>query len=247
MLLPKVNYVGKSSLSPDGERVSDLSPGDTKVIIEEGEMLCGTIDKKTVGKTAGGLIHRIWLDWSPQASANFIQAIQRLVNYWLMQHGFSIGVSDTVADEGTLDSIVETLDKAKAKVSTSASMRKNTSISISMPCPSLNPLTLFPSLPFSSLPFPSLPLKVEEFVKEGQSGELDVQPGRTMMESFEQFVNTALNTARDDAGKIGQRSLARLNSFRYVSFLFFSFLFFSFLCFFPLACISFHFISLHHG
>ena len=28
--------------------------------------------------------------------------IQRTVNYWLLQHGFSIGIGDTVADDKTM-------------------------------------------------------------------------------------------------------------------------------------------------
>jgi hypothetical protein len=40
-----------------------------------------------------------------------------------------------------------------------------------------------------------------------QTGKLEGQPGRTMMESFESRVNTVLNKARDDAGKKAQQSL----------------------------------------
>ena len=37
-----------------------------------------------------------------------------------------------------------------------------------------------------------------------QSGDLEQQPGRTVMESFENQVNQVLNKARDDAGNMAQ-------------------------------------------
>lgn len=40
-----------------------------------------------------------------------------------------------------------------------------------------------------------------------QTGRLEPQPGRTLMEAFEGKVNSVLNKARDDAGKTAQNSL----------------------------------------
>jgi DNA-directed RNA polymerase II subunit RPB1 len=55
-------------------------------------------------------------------------------------------------------------------------------------------------------------LQVLDLVRRGQSGSLEIQPGRTMVESFEQFVNKVLNTARDASGKSAQASLDETNS-----------------------------------
>ena len=55
-------------------------------------------------------------------------------------------------------------------------------------------------------------LQVSDLVRQGQRGELEIQPGRTMIESFEQLVNKVLNTARDHAGKSAQSSLDETNS-----------------------------------
>jgi DNA-directed RNA polymerase II subunit RPB1 len=55
-------------------------------------------------------------------------------------------------------------------------------------------------------------LQVLDLVRQGQQGDLETQPGRTMVESFEQFVNKVLNTARDHAGKSAQSSLTESNS-----------------------------------
>jgi DNA-directed RNA polymerase II subunit RPB1 len=40
-----------------------------------------------------------------------------------------------------------------------------------------------------------------------QTGRIEPQPGRTLMEAFEGKVNSVLNKARDDAGKTAQNSL----------------------------------------
>ena len=43
-----------------------------------------------------------------------------------------------------------------------------------------------------------------------QTGKLEGQPGRTLMESFEAKVNSVLNKARDDAGNITVSTVERL-------------------------------------
>jgi DNA-directed RNA polymerase II subunit RPB1 len=54
--------------------------------------------------------------------------------------------------------------------------------------------------------------QVQELVRQGQTGVLEIQPGRTMIESFEQLVNRVLNTARDQSGKSAQSALDENNS-----------------------------------
>jgi hypothetical protein len=43
----------------DSER-GMITPGDTLVRIEKGELLSGTLCKKTLGTSSGSLIHVIW-------------------------------------------------------------------------------------------------------------------------------------------------------------------------------------------
>lgn len=38
------------------------------------------------------------------------------VNYWLLQHGFSVGIGDTVADARTLDTISVIIQRSKEEV-----------------------------------------------------------------------------------------------------------------------------------
>lgn len=71
---------------------------------------------------------------------------QWLVNYWILQHGFSIGIGDTIADASTMEKINETISNAKNEV--------------------------------------------KKLIKGAHEKNLDPEPGRTMMESFENKVNT---------------------------------------------------------
>ena len=54
--------------------------------------------------------------------------------------------------------------------------------------------------------------KVKQLVQRGQRGELECQPGRTMIESFEAMVNRVLNAARTSAGFCVQDSISEANN-----------------------------------
>ena len=82
-----------------------------QVLIQEGELLTGTLCKKTLGASGGSLIHVIWMEEGPEAARAFLSQTQYLTNYWLLQHGFSIGIGDTVADYRTMMIISETIHK----------------------------------------------------------------------------------------------------------------------------------------
>ena len=88
------------------------------VTISGGEHLVGVIDKSTIGAGQGeeNIIHVIANDFPWEYPMHFIASIQKLVNNWLLLHGFSVGVQDTVASPTTLTAIAEIIDKAKKQV-----------------------------------------------------------------------------------------------------------------------------------
>lgn len=115
LFIPDVNLRRTSAWFKEGEP-DDFSPTDTQVLIEKGELLTGTLCKRTVGAGGGGLIHVIWEEHGPSAARSFINQTQLLVNYWLLQHSFSVGIGDTIADEATMHTINNTILGAKAAV-----------------------------------------------------------------------------------------------------------------------------------
>lgn len=115
LVIPRVNMIGYHSAHPDNE-TGDISPGDTKVLIEDGVLLSGILCKKTVGNSPGGLVHVIWNEHGPEVTKNFFNSVQTVVNYWLLGHGFSIGIGDTIADKQTMETINNTIASAKDAV-----------------------------------------------------------------------------------------------------------------------------------
>jgi len=58
----------------------------------------------------------IWKEMGPTASRDFLTSAQNVVNCWLVEHGFTVGVQDACATEQTKAAIAETLRKHKRKV-----------------------------------------------------------------------------------------------------------------------------------
>lgn len=84
--------------------------------MDNGQILSGVIDKKAVGASSGGIVHIIFRERGPEACRDFMGGIQKVVNFWLLHNGFSIGIGDTVPDPATADSIVGFVSAAKENV-----------------------------------------------------------------------------------------------------------------------------------
>ncbi|OUT21564.1 DNA-directed RNA polymerase II subunit RPB1 [Pichia kudriavzevii] len=116
ILKPKPLWSGKQILSlciPNGIFLQRLdgsltSPKDSGMLIVNGEIMFGVVNKATVGASAGGLIHTTMREKGPTT----------FVNYWLLHNGFSIGIGDAIADPETMKTITETIKEAKDKVQT---------------------------------------------------------------------------------------------------------------------------------
>jgi DNA-directed RNA polymerase II subunit RPB1 len=78
--------------------VVDPSPYDSNVVrfaVHRGKFTHGKIDKTTLRNESTGLIHAAFNDIGPVATADMIDNMRGLVTHFLLQHGFSVGVSDT--------------------------------------------------------------------------------------------------------------------------------------------------------
>ncbi len=115
LILPKVNLIRYNNTHPDGEK-TEISPGDTKVFISRGELICGIVDKRTVGSSSNGLIHVTWKEYGSDVTCKLISQIQVLVNHYVLQRGQSIGIGDTIADDATMKNVITTIQGAKEEV-----------------------------------------------------------------------------------------------------------------------------------
>jgi DNA-directed RNA polymerase II subunit RPB1 len=173
MFLPRISLTRVSNGHPDDEDTK-ISPGDTQVRIEQGELICGICDKKTLGASEGSLVHIIWKEFGPEAARDCLNAIQAVVNHWLLNNGFSVGIADFIADKEVLADIRRKIMDASHEV--------------------------------------------DILINDARSGALERQPGRSMFESFEAQVNSALNKATETAGKLATNSLKMSNSIKSMVF-----------------------------
>ncbi|KAF2091211.1 putative DNA-dependent RNA polymerase II largest subunit [Saccharata proteae CBS 121410] len=140
IIKPSPRWTGKQILSlilPEGINIGSTSQGlmpapeGKGYMIRNGELIFGILSKGVVGSSAGGVIHTIYNSKGWEAAVSFFNGAQRVVNYWLLHNGFSIGIGDTVpsremiaeiskevtvqkmnADELTMEAITDTLEPA---------------------------------------------------------------------------------------------------------------------------------------
>lgn len=115
-ILPRVFYSRETNggiTETDDKEWSTINMSDSLVIIRNGILLAGSIDKKSVGAQQGGLIHIIYNDFGSDAAQIFIDNIQRLVNYFLFYiSSFSVGIGDCIADANTHSICIQTVKTA---------------------------------------------------------------------------------------------------------------------------------------
>ncbi|KAM0821222.1 hypothetical protein ACQ4PT_019808 [Festuca glaucescens] len=113
LIIPRqINLIRFSAWHSEVE-IGFNTPGDTIVRIEKGHLLSGTLCKRTLGTSTGSLVHAIWAEVGPDAASKFLSHTQWLVNYWLLQNGFSIGIGDSIVDMATMEKITDIISKAK--------------------------------------------------------------------------------------------------------------------------------------
>ncbi len=78
--------------------------------------MIGEFTKAIVGASSGGLVHLIWKESGPMACSDFLSSLQKIINCWLVDHGFSVGIQDAVSSIETKREIAETLKNYKRKV-----------------------------------------------------------------------------------------------------------------------------------
>jgi DNA-directed RNA polymerase II subunit RPB1 len=86
------------------------------VVIENGKYESGRLCKKSLGTSEGGIIHLLWLLYGPREASNFISDLQYICNNWILQHGFSIGISDTFTHSNTQKKVKNAFQLAEERV-----------------------------------------------------------------------------------------------------------------------------------
>lgn len=83
------------------------------VIINNGTVEQGVLDGDIFDKA---LIHILYNDFSPEMTVDFIDSLQAVVAAYLQNSGFSVGLSDLIADAGTLNTIEGKMNSLKDQI-----------------------------------------------------------------------------------------------------------------------------------
>ncbi len=159
-----IKYKTKQFKSTD-----DFQKSNNVLEIIDGELKRGQLDKGTLGSSGKGLIHRIFNDFNCQHSSNFIDDLQNIITEYMKLAGYSVGISDLIADKQTNKIIVESITKKKKEV--------------------------------------------KHIIQQIQLGSFNNKTGNSNSEEFENQVNTILNAAAAESGKLGRNSLKKDNRF----------------------------------
>ena len=112
-IIPNITLKYKTKQYSETE---DYSKSNNVLEINRGTIKRGHVEKSILGDTTRGIIHRIYNDYDVDAACDFINNLQDIVTEYMKVHGYSVGISDLIADKETNDKINETINKKKIEV-----------------------------------------------------------------------------------------------------------------------------------
>ena len=110
-LLPPINMeLGNKSY--DNENPNP----DNYVKIKEGDIEQGTVDGDIYMKPSKGIVHVTYNDYGAKDTVDLLDSLQNTVENFLVLNGFSVGISDLIADEDTKKQIDIQIQERKKQV-----------------------------------------------------------------------------------------------------------------------------------
>ena len=112
-LLPPLNLeMGNKSF--DSEKEDKSSNNYVKIV--QGNIEQGIIDTDVYMKPGKGIIHVTYNDYGSKDTVDLLDSLQTTIENYLVMSGFSIGISDLVADENTMKQITEVIQTRKREM-----------------------------------------------------------------------------------------------------------------------------------
>ena len=109
-LMPPINLDMANDSYKDDKRPENF------VKIKEGEISQGIFDKSIYAKPSKGIVHVTYNDYGPKDTVNMIDSLQNTIEQFLVYNGFSVGISDMVADQKTKEVIEQGIQKKKKEI-----------------------------------------------------------------------------------------------------------------------------------
>ena len=103
---------GNRSYDPDKEGDYDVN----YVKIKNGTISQGVIDKGIYQDMTNGLIHMVYNDNGPKECTDLFDNTQKVICDWLVQDGFSVGISDLMINRETTQDMKDITRQMKKNV-----------------------------------------------------------------------------------------------------------------------------------
>jgi len=113
-LLPPIN-IEMSNKSFDKDK-GDNKESINYVKINQGDITQGVVDGDIYMKPSKGIIHVSYNDHGPKETVDLLDSLQNTVENFLVLNGFSVGISDLIADEDTNTTIRQKIEERKKQV-----------------------------------------------------------------------------------------------------------------------------------
>lgn len=109
---------GKTFKAPPKGEALDMSPNDSYLVIRNSQVMCGYMDKATVGDgKKDSVFYVIMRDFGPDYAAAAMNCLAKLSARWLSEQGFSIGIGDVYPSKALRDEKDKLVKAAYEKVS----------------------------------------------------------------------------------------------------------------------------------
>ena len=110
ILLPNIDFEKQANNKDHKkENLKDeplyISKNDSWVKIMDGNLICGNLDKKSIGLSYSSIIHVIFNDMGPNKCTDFINKVQEISNRFLTIRSASVGIKDLIIPKETADEL----------------------------------------------------------------------------------------------------------------------------------------------
>jgi len=112
-ILPALTLKYTSSLFNSDENKKD---SNNVLEIKNGTIYRGQIEKGILGSTSKGILQRICNDFGNFEASDFIDNLQNIITEYMKTSGYSVGISDLIADAKTNKSIIDVITEKKTDV-----------------------------------------------------------------------------------------------------------------------------------
>ncbi|MBS7659135.1 DNA-directed RNA polymerase subunit A' [Candidatus Bathyarchaeota archaeon] len=119
LFLPKdLNYVLKANICRNcGQCLKEECPHDAYVVVKNGELICGVIDRRAIGaEQSESLLHRIVKDYGAETGREFINKITRLLKRFITMRGFTYSYDELMLSPSAEKKIKRVMEHAEAKI-----------------------------------------------------------------------------------------------------------------------------------